>query len=35
MGTDETALKTIDTEVKARVNEAADFAQASPEPAEK
>jgi pyruvate dehydrogenase E1 component alpha subunit len=34
MGTDETALKTIDTEVKARVNEAADFAQASPEPAE-
>ncbi len=35
MGVDEDALKTIDTEVKARVNEAAEFAQASPEPDER
>ena len=35
LGTDESALKDIDTKVKARVNEAAEFAQASPEPDEK
>ena len=34
-GLDEEALKAIDTEVKARVNDAAEFAQASPEPDEK
>ncbi len=34
LGGDEAALKEIDTKVKARVNEAAEFAQASPEPAE-
>ena len=34
MGVDENSLKTKDAEVKARVNEAAEFAQASPEPAE-
>ncbi len=35
LGTDEAALKEIDAKVKARVNEAAEFAQASPEPDEK
>ncbi len=35
LGTDEAALKEIDTKVKARVNEAAEFAQASPEPDER
>ncbi len=34
MGVDEDALKEIDAEVKARVNDAAEFAQASPEPDE-
>ncbi len=34
MGTGEDALKDIDASVKARVNDAAEFAQASPEPAE-
>jgi pyruvate dehydrogenase E1 component alpha subunit len=34
MGVDEEALKEVDTQIKARVNEAAEFAQASPEPAE-
>jgi pyruvate dehydrogenase E1 component alpha subunit len=34
MGVDEEALKTIDNDVKARVTDAADFAQQSPEPAE-
>ncbi len=34
MGVDEEALKDVDTQIKARVNEAAEFAQASPEPAE-
>jgi pyruvate dehydrogenase E1 component alpha subunit len=33
-GVDEEALKQIDTDIKARINEAAEFAQASPEPAE-
>ena len=35
MGTEDTALKEIDARVKARVNEAAEFAQSSPEPDEK
>ena len=35
MGTEDTALKDIDAKVKARVNEAAEFAQSSPEPDEK
>jgi len=34
LGVDEEALKQIDTDIKARINEAAEFAQASPEPAE-
>ena len=34
MGIDEEALKAIDTEIKARITDAADFAQSSPEPAE-
>ena len=34
LGVQEDALKTIDTQIKARINEAAEFAQASPEPAE-
>ncbi len=34
IGLDEEALKEVDTQIKARVNEAAEFAQASPEPAE-
>ena len=34
LGVEEDALKTIDNQIKARVNEAAEFAQASPEPAE-
>jgi pyruvate dehydrogenase E1 component alpha subunit len=34
MGVDETALKAIDDEVKATIQEAAEFAQSSPEPAE-
>jgi pyruvate dehydrogenase E1 component alpha subunit len=34
MGVDEDALKEVDTQIKARINEAAEFAQASPEPAE-
>jgi pyruvate dehydrogenase E1 component alpha subunit len=34
MGESEDELKKIDAAVKARINEAADFAQASPEPAE-
>ena len=32
MGVDEAAIKAIDDEVKAIVQEAADFAQSSPEP---
>jgi pyruvate dehydrogenase E1 component alpha subunit len=35
MGVDEDALKAIDAEVKARINDAAEFAQSSPEPDEK
>ena len=35
LGVDEAAFKTIDAEVKARVQEAADFAQSSPEPDER
>jgi pyruvate dehydrogenase E1 component alpha subunit len=35
MGVDEDALKAIDVEVKARINDAAEFAQSSPEPDEK
>jgi pyruvate dehydrogenase E1 component alpha subunit len=31
-GVEETALKAMDTEIKAIVNDAADFAQTSPEP---
>ena len=34
LGVQEDALKTIDNQIKARINEAAEFAQASPEPAE-
>jgi pyruvate dehydrogenase E1 component alpha subunit len=34
LGVAEDALKTIDNQIKARVNDAAEFAQASPEPAE-
>jgi pyruvate dehydrogenase E1 component alpha subunit len=34
MGVDEAAIKKIDDEVKAVIQEAADFAQASPEPDE-
>jgi pyruvate dehydrogenase E1 component alpha subunit len=34
LGVDEDALKTVDNEIKARVNEAAEFAQSSPEPSE-
>ena len=35
LGVDEEAIKKIDTDVKARVQDAADFAQSSPEPDEK
>ena len=35
MGTDDGVLKDIDARVKARVNDAAEFAQSSPEPDEK
>jgi pyruvate dehydrogenase E1 component alpha subunit len=34
MGMDEEALKAVDTQIKARINEAAEFAQTSPEPDE-
>ena len=34
LGVEEDALKAVDTQIKARVNEAAEFAQTSPEPAE-
>jgi pyruvate dehydrogenase E1 component alpha subunit len=34
LGVEEDALKVIDNQIKARVNDAAEFAQASPEPAE-